>query len=298
MSVIHKFNDKAYKELFSHPKMIQDLMEGFVGEEFVKDINLTELEKVNVTFIAESYKEREEDLIVKLKFKEQEVYLYILISFQSTPDKFMALRSLTYMLLFYQDLVKQDKIKDKLPMVFPITLYTGREKYTSPVKIEDLIYAPYENLMKYVPKYEYYKIEVKPEDKEEYKELAKTDNIVAACFDLVTAKNRQEFIEIVNDLLKMIKNREELAFIISIWLGHLFNKEGIDISEIAKGGIEMLETLFDNLVQEGVEKGVEKGREERNIEIATQLINKGFSVKEVSEITGLPEEEIEKLKSS
>lgn len=306
-NIIHKFYDKAYKDLFSHPKMVKDLMEGFVGEDFVKDINFDELEKVNVTFIAESYKEREEDLVVKLRFKEQEVYLYILISLQSSPDKFMALRSLTYTLLFYQDLIKQGKIKDQLPMVFPIVLYTGKEKYNSAIQIEDLIYKPYENLRKYIPKYEYFKIEVKPEDKKEYKRLAKVDNIAAGCFDLATAKSPEEFIAAGKALVALLMDRKELEHIISIWLGHLLNKENIDLRKIVEGGGDDLST-FIHVVHESIEKGIaegmekgraegmEKGLEKGKMETAKKALEKGLEINLIAEITGLAIEIIQNLK--
>ncbi len=312
----YKFHDKSYKKLFSHPKMIQDLLEGFVSEDFVKEVNFEELTKLNVSFISESYKEREADLVVKLKFKEKEIYFYILISFQSTPDKFMALRSLSYILLFYQELIDQGKVKGKLPPVFPIVLYTGKTKYTSAVQIEDLIFMPSEGLMKYIPKYEYFKIEVKPDDKEGYEELIQQDNVAAACFNLVTSKNKEEFKESGKIVLKLVRGIKELKDIINVWLAHFFNKEDIDIEEILEGGTQMLETLFNELHEKGVQEGKLEGREkgilegkekgilegkekgilEGIIKVAKNLFKKGFSIEEVKDMTGLSEEDLKKLK--
>ena len=45
----------------------------------------------------------------------------------------------------------------------------------------------------------------------------------------------------------------------------------------------------------GLEVGEEKGREERNIEIAKELLKEGLSIEKICKITGLTEEEIEKL---
>jgi len=184
-------------------------------------------------------------------------------------------------------------------MVFPIVLYTGKEKYNSAVQIEDLIYNPYENLRKYIPKYEYFKIEVKPEDKEEYKRLAKVDNIAAGCFDLATAKSPEEFIAAGKALLVLLMDREELEHIISIWLGHLLNKENIDLRKIVEGGGDDLST-FIHVVQESMEKGIkqgiEKGREENQIETAKKALEKGLEINLIAEITGLAIEIIQSLK--
>ena len=38
----HK-QDEAYKVLFSHLRMIKDLLEGFVAEDFIKNIDFTSM---------------------------------------------------------------------------------------------------------------------------------------------------------------------------------------------------------------------------------------------------------------
>ena len=46
----------------------------------------------------------------------------------------------------------------------------------------------------------------------------------------------------------------------------------------------------------GRREGVEIGKSERNIEIARNLLKKNMSIQDISEVTGLPLSEIEKLK--
>ena len=48
-------------------------------------------------------------------------------------------------------------------------------------------------------------------------------------------------------------------------------------------------------LEEGMEKGIEKGEKQKAIEIATKLLNKGFSVEEVAEDTGLDVEEVKNI---
>ena len=53
-------------------------------------------------------------------------------------------------------------------------------------------------------------------------------------------------------------------------------------------------------VQEGIEigekKGREEGKQEERLEIARKMLGKGKSIEEIKEITGLTEEEIERIK--
>ena len=53
-------------------------------------------------------------------------------------------------------------------------------------------------------------------------------------------------------------------------------------------------------MQEGIEigekKGREEGKQEERLEIARKMLGKGKSIEEIKEITGLTEEEIERIK--
>ena len=98
------------------------MIKSFVKEDFVKEIDFTTLQRNPNTFVTETFKERETDVIWKVECKGRAVFFYILIEFQSTVDYFMALRLLTYILLLYEDLLNHEPLK-RLPSVFPIVLY-------------------------------------------------------------------------------------------------------------------------------------------------------------------------------
>jgi hypothetical protein len=51
-------HDHSYKQLFSHPQLVRDLLEGFVKEEWVGDLNTDTLERVNGSFVSDDLRER------------------------------------------------------------------------------------------------------------------------------------------------------------------------------------------------------------------------------------------------
>jgi len=59
-----------------------------------------------VTF--KKYEKRESDVIYKIQLRGQTAYIVILIEFQSSVDKFMALRILRYISSFYMRLKDSD----------------------------------------------------------------------------------------------------------------------------------------------------------------------------------------------
>ena len=137
-------NDNSYKHLFSHTEMVRDLLTGFIKEPWLAELDLSTLEKASGSYIADDLQDREDDIIWRVKFQDQWLYLYILLEFQSTVDAHMAVRILTYLRLQYQDLIKQKQLTErgKLPPVLPIVLYNGKPRWQAATNLDDVIKAP------------------------------------------------------------------------------------------------------------------------------------------------------------
>ena len=132
-------HDSGYKKLFSNQTIFRQLLETFVNQEWVDNLDFASCEPLDKSFISEHYKETESDLIYKIQFHDHEIYIYILIEFQSTVEPFMALRVLNYITNFYMDFLVNNRDVKKLPAVFPIVLYNGEAPWTAPVNLSALI---------------------------------------------------------------------------------------------------------------------------------------------------------------
>jgi predicted transposase YdaD len=79
--------DSAYKSLFSNPRIFYQLIRYFVDEDFVQKLkpeHIKHLEKSS--FISPEFLQREADLIYQVDLEGKDIYFYILLEFQSTPD--------------------------------------------------------------------------------------------------------------------------------------------------------------------------------------------------------------------
>ena len=81
-----KDHDHAYKLLFSHPEMVEDLLCGFVHEEWVSGLDFTSLEKVGGSYVADDLREREDDIIWRVRWGGEWLYVYLLLEFQSNEE--------------------------------------------------------------------------------------------------------------------------------------------------------------------------------------------------------------------
>ena len=127
-------HDASYKLLFSHARMVEDLLRGFVHESWVRDVDWSTLERVSDSQISDDLRSRRDDLVWRVRWGPDWLYLYLLLEFQSTVDTYMAVRVLVYVGLLYQALIRAGQLppSGKLPPVVPIVLYNGRGRWTAP----------------------------------------------------------------------------------------------------------------------------------------------------------------------
>jgi len=328
----HNTHDSGYKMLFSNHEMVRQLLTSFVDEDWIHELEFATLERIDKSFVSDKFEERESDIIYKVNLKGSEVYIFILLEFQSTVDRFMALRMLRYIAELYEYLVRNHKFK-KLPAVFPVMLYNGDKKWTAPDELDNLI----ENTIPgvYIPRFRYYKIAENEFDREF---LIKLNNSVAALFytencqakelqheintivELIRGERPEEYKMFIGwlayrfsgnpELVDEIKSIEEVKTMLSTSLkkyGEELKREGFE-QGIAKGiekGIEKgmqrgikkgIEKGIEKGMERGIKKGIEKGIEKGKIDTAKVMLARNMPLKEIAEITGLSLDTIEKLK--
>ena len=52
-------HDPGYKLLFSHAQMLEDLLRGFVHEQWVQQLDFSTLEKVSGSYVSDDLRDRE-----------------------------------------------------------------------------------------------------------------------------------------------------------------------------------------------------------------------------------------------
>jgi predicted transposase/invertase (TIGR01784 family) len=115
-------HDTAYKQLFSHPEMVRELLLGYVPGDLLSQLDLSTLERVSGSYVGDKGTQRHSDMVWKVRLDGEWLYLYILLEFQSRSDLWMALRMFVYVGLMYQDLVKRHELPEsgQLPSVFTV----------------------------------------------------------------------------------------------------------------------------------------------------------------------------------
>ena len=268
--------DGAYKHLFSHPEMIEPLLRGFIHEDWVDRIDFTGLEKLNASYVSEELLQRSNDIVWRLPLRQdpaggdapqQWIYLYLLLEFQSSPDSHMALRLLTYVCLFYQDLLKGGQVGagQRLPPVFPLVLYNGTAAWTGPLEFKTLIDAP-GSLQRWTPRFRYELLNEARVDPGTLKVLH--GNLMACLVALEQVTEPEALIGLVATLARLLKSHTSLdrafaVFIRRVVLRRLVPDEDIEAFQ----DLQEIDSMLAERVVEWTEKWKREGLEERRLEV-------------------------------
>ena len=260
-----KNHDHAYKLLFSEPEIVKDLLQGFVHEDWVKELDFSTLEKVSGSYVSDDLRSREDDVIWRVKYRESWIYVYLLIEFQSSIDKYMAVRLMTYMGLLYQDLIKTKQLPPdkRLPPIFPAVLYNGEKRWNARTELKDLIVNLPGGLEQYQPSLKYLILD---EGKYVKEDLAPLKNLVAAIFRLENSSTNAEISEVVSNLIEWLATPEQagLRRSFSIWINRVlqpadqYNEPQPEINDL----LEIKTMLADRVpqwIREGEARGEAKG---------------------------------------
>ena len=151
-------HDAAYKLLFSFPEMVRDLLAGFVSSEWVAELDLSTLERWPASQVGDTLRERHQDRVWRVRYRHRWLYVLVLLEFQSTVDRTMAVRVLTYTALLYQDLLRTST--EPLPPVLPIVLHHGPGRWTAAMDVAGLAAPSGAFLAPYQPAQRYFLLDV------------------------------------------------------------------------------------------------------------------------------------------
>ncbi len=126
---IDKIHDKFFKNSMENKKVSRQFFQTYLPPEILCKTDLTSMKIENNSFIDEAFRKTEADVLFSAQINEQPGYLYILCEHQSEVDKSLAFRMRKYMLRII-DKHHLQQPDQGLPFVYPLIVYTGKDRYT------------------------------------------------------------------------------------------------------------------------------------------------------------------------
>jgi predicted transposase YdaD len=257
-------SDSIYHRLFSHPRMVEDLIREFVPEALGSGLDFSGLQRINAKFHIkrDTAQRREADVIWRLPTREgSEIYLYLLLEFQSVSDWWMAVRTQVYQGLLWQHVIREQRLvrPQRLPPVMLLVLYNGESRWSASTKLSDLInLTPGSTLWPWQPQARYYLLDM---GAFATTELAERESLAALLFRLEKSYPRIEVEGLIVEVIEWFRGHPELAELKDLF-GELVRQATLRAGSKAPtpGSLEESQSMLSTLMQRWEEDWHAAGR--------------------------------------
>lgn len=308
----HQYSDKIFKEILSNKKEFITFLQKYINQIEFKNLTEDNLEKCDKEFITSRFKKKESDIIYKITNRN----IYIIVEHQSKIDYEMSERMTEYCVELMRN-IRKNNINEKRvnPIILPIVLYTGNQKWDVKYKTQGIKKYEYK-IFEYT---EYNLIDINSFTKEELIEET-TGLSKALLFEKIESK--EELKNAMNKILKKNLTSEEVEYIQIMFMYSNKIKEFLPegreqyIKKLEEGGREDMrfEKYFIEWLQDEKREGRREGRKEGRKEgekigekiglakairqMVKEMLKNNITDEQIMKITKIDKDELEKLKTT
>jgi predicted transposase/invertase (TIGR01784 family) len=197
------------------------------------------------------------------------------------------------------DLINQKGKPKKLPPVFPIVLYNGKDKWTAPTEIKDLI-ENHDLLGEFGVQFKYFKI---AENEFSAESLLKIQKVISTIF---FTEIHYDLDLLLGEIKRLFKKEDRSAVsLLFNWFRHLYENKRVTEADFEKlnqvyydeGEFSMLVEAIKQEKSNLLKQGKLEGKFEEKFEIARAMLVEGSTISFIMKVTGLSQKEIEQLRN-
>ena len=264
--------DPNYKRIFSFPRMVEDLLRGFLPGQWLAELDFSTLDKLPAEYVSDELLQRHGDCVWRVRRRGEWLYLLVLLEFQSTDEPRMALRILAYTSLLYQELVRNDALDagGRLPAVLPIVLYNGEARWRAALEVGELIAPVGPELAPYQPSQRYIVVDERHVGAEDLP----ASNLMAAVLGLEQGRTPEDLKRVVERLVEWLRDPRDdglkRAFTDWVWrLAGQFTPGDAEPAPVRT--LEGVRMTLEERLAEWPKQWLREGREQGIREVVEQL---------------------------
>ena len=286
-------HDALFKEIFSDPRNAAVELRAVLPPEITAAVDWNSLRIEPGSFVEVADASRFADLLFSAEIAGARSFLYLLFEHQSSPDRFMPLRLLGYMLRKWEQCLRQEPRPLHLPPIVPVVLHHSAGGWNSPLSLHELFDTGLlQNL---------HLTELTPSFRFVLDDLSlKTD---AELLERATRES-ERLVPVVLWALRDARAHERFLASLSAWAGAIAEAHqapsGADalravfsyiarvtellsphailtaIEQVAPQTKDIVMTLAEQWLQQGIQKGIEKGIEKGERALLVKLLTLKF----------------------
>lgn len=314
---IREFSDRGTKWLLEFGENVEGLLQ-IVSSDLVDQLDFSQLQQVNQSFIPDNLRKQESDVIYLVPFRSEElgdVWVYLLIEHQSVPSPVMGFRLLFYMVNIW-DAQRRGWEDAKVPEgewrfrpIIPIVLYTGNQTWEMPITMEVVIDLP-QVLARFVPTFDTLFLNVKGEDDPDFLRQVHPFRLLLGLIRQEDA-TKADFEAVLRQVVQVLKELPEESPQWSRAMYYLvlliYHRRSTDEREtlmnivaqtlVERGQIEevqdMPQTIAEYFIQQGEERGEKRGEERGELRAKREAVLKLLQLR----FDSIPPSVVKKIKS-
>ena len=279
-------HDKIFKEILDNKREGVKLLNKYL------DLKIEEkdIEKYTRKFVLPELENRESDVIYKLKNEQ----IFFLIEHQTKVDYSMPFRMLEYIVEIMRSAVSREKMQnksEKLPIVVPIVIYTGKENWKVPRLLQERqAYYSKTNLE--------FKYNLVDGSKISKKELMKENSILSKAILLEKLDNPEEILETLRKITTKDLDLDEKYFI-NLILKYLLPEKLS--KEKTKGILENLkwkedDTMFIDILRKYFDDKEKKAVNEGIRNVVKEMLKNNADEEFIKKVTKISNKELKEIK--
>ena len=290
---IEHFPDRSLRRLLQDREYVRGLVQ-IIAPDIETFLDFSRITYEKRSFISKALQERESDVLLSVPFQENTdaidtdaLFIYILIEHQSTVDKTMGFRLLSYMVQIWEsqrrewETAKTPENERRLQPILPILFYTGDRPWTTPVSLTTIMEVP-EILERFVPSFDTLFLGVKETEAEVLTQFGHPLGWLLRVLQKEHAEQTEEISEALADAMSHIASVDEdfapqVAEALRYFLQLIFHRRSLDerdaLVDIIRQHIQdpkeletMAQTTAEFLIEQGKAEGKAEGIEQGKAE--------------------------------
>ena len=266
-------HDASYKSFFARRRTVADTLRG-AASNLARQLDLSTLQRLPASFVTKRLGQRHADMLWRVRTADGGwLYLLVLLEFQSTIDRRMALRMTDYTLRILRGLDPSDLgPRGEYPPILPIVVYNGERRWNAATDIGDLFAPVSDELLGYLPRQRYLVIDLQALDPSRLP----SENVLAMLAKFEQAGTPERLAELVASLSEWLERTGDavLASRLRVWVRLVLARqfgaaEGSELGRRIRNEEEADMTLMERARKWGEERnrewlarGIEQGRQE------------------------------------
>jgi hypothetical protein len=269
-------HDRAYRAMFEHVVLLEALVEEYGPPGWAEGLDFEKAHQLQGKFGLPDFEQRESDMLWSVPRKDGSAgaYVVLMLEFQSSNDRWMAVRLLMYAALMWQRTIHEASLgaRDKLPPVLGLVTYRGEGRWTAPLSLGELIDLPAEDALRaWQPQMRYHLID---ERREVARRPPEEDRLAGLLFRLEHDGDDNHFLKALGKAVALLHGTPHADLLLQIFARLQQTSKLKDVADEPRllalqedrPMLDLIQKNFERILDNREQKGEARGKLEGRLE--------------------------------